>query len=83
MKVICIDTSDRHEDNTGRMLKEGEVYTVEKLWDCGKKNGKLVFEPCYTLVERDKKFGFAVDRFIPLSSIDETEFVREYKKELV
>lgn len=79
MKVICINNG-LMKNNLGQFyaapeLKESEIYTVVR-------DGECVIE----LFEVKTPFGFTgftKSRFIPLSSIDETEFQREYKKELV
>lgn len=76
MKVICIDDTIRpNEFEEGPNIKEGCDYTVvnqcigyDKKWNAG---------PCYELLETGTHWLYDVDRFIPLSNIDETEMIRE------
>lgn len=79
MKVLCIHNgcliNSHGETVIAKQLIEGELYTV-------------IYETktAYDLAEakpEPKYYGFLKERFIKVSSIDETEFVREYKKELV
>ena len=77
MKVICIDDIN-HEGNKTQ-LKIGETYTASQC---------PVYPNNYDLLEIPKtKCGRPVSyrkhMFIPLSSIDETEMIREYKTEPV
>lgn len=75
-KVICINDNWQRskycEDKRG--VSFGEVVTVI---DDGL-NQYLI--PSYELLEY-RGFWFAQQNFIPLSDIDETEMIREYKKE--
>ena len=73
MKVLCID------DTLCEFLKYWGVYTVFK-------EGFYMGERVYYIEECRHLFSdplFKAKRFIPLSDIDETEFERNYKKELV
>lgn len=77
MKVLCIDASDREDDyecSDDFEIEEGKTYTVCDEFEC--KMGV----PCYCLSEDpDREFsGFAKDRFIPVSDIDETKRKRKY-----
>lgn len=79
LKVICIDNSNLGH-GTATELTEGQEYTVlnELLAPSGEL-GYLLAE-----VKSDQWKGtFYSKRFIPVSNIDETEFVRETKKELI
>jgi hypothetical protein len=82
MKVICIDGSKRsYSEKDGQDVKEGVIYEVTDSW-----NGIFTNQPYYSLAGFDciKRFkGFRQDRFAPLSDINETEFERNYQKELV
>lgn len=84
MKVLCIDDKPRPGEVPGIEPKEGETYTVsqEGNGECAITH-KLI--PCYRLVELSNPPNdwHDKDRFIPVSSIDETEFERNYNKELV
>lgn len=79
MKVICID--DKFKWEFGYRNYEpldpsfGEICTVidQTIHYCG-----LLI---YKLEGYDE--WYSSKKFIPISSIDETEFIREYKKELV
>lgn len=88
MKVICIDDKPKpNEEFVPEMglsvIKEGCEYTV--VWqglgydDVG---CKINPAPVYELAE-DIGFGYPTWRFVPLSSIDEKEFERNYIKETV
>lgn len=84
MRVICIDIRVRPGNIVANLLEENKVYSVRKYWSASINNeGNLTNVPVYTLWEFGEMDGFEVDRFIPLSSIDETEFERNYNKELV
>jgi len=83
MKVICIDGKIRPNEFPGEMPIEGNEYTViEFVKGIGTDYNQY---DCYAL----KEIGvypdnlYDCDRFIPISSIDETEFVRNCNKELV
>lgn len=83
MKVICIDgvkigavslmggVADKDD-----VIIEGEIYTV---CDSTIVQGQTT----YHLEEKPFWTSYLAKRFSPLSSIDETEMIREYKKELV
>lgn len=81
MKIICINAEN---DPTSEMpcdLIEGDIYTAVDYYELS--YGKdMVIEnrPTYILAERDKRYGYCVKRFIPLSDIDETELVNEKKE---
>ena len=71
MKVICID-GKRNNPDTDYDLPEGVTLEVSQGW----------YEECFLVkgFERDSKgelTEWGKRRFIPLSSIDETEMVRE------
>ena len=76
MRVICIDASNVVY---GMPLVEGAGYDAKQ---------SPYYPDSYMLfgLERNKMGGFASYkkiRFIPLSEISETEFERNYQKELV
>ena len=79
MKVICIQTDTKTVKGPQvptNSVKEVEVYTViggERF------NNKQY----YRLAEMDYWTVYLSDLFVPLSQIDETEFERNYNKELV
>lgn len=76
LKVICIDDKIRPHSVCASdwFIKEGEVYTV-----CGTYISNIG-RPSYRLDEDPMKLrgGYDADRFIPLSTIDETTFERNY-----
>lgn len=82
MKVICIDDKKRPGEVDGLDPKEGETYTVIEIGngECAI-TGRLI--PCYRLLEltNPPSDWHDRDRFIPLSSIDERTFERNYKTE--
>lgn len=81
MKVICINETG-FVDKEVDPIKEGEIYTViaHKTYD-----NKRYYQLSELAINSKNHYPqwYASFRFIPLSSIDETEFEREYKKELV
>lgn len=80
MKVICIDAKyDNKSSGSSGCLVEGNVYTVvgESL---GRGNG--IFELGYVLKEGKDGWVYQKRRFIPLSTIDETELLQERQKQL-
>lgn len=87
MRVVCIDKNSdplaipaSKEDQ----IFEGEIYTVTRYSEYSLNNiSKVERYPVYTLAERSPNVGYAVERFIPLSDIDETEMIREPVKEIV
>lgn len=81
MKVICIDASDDPAGFEGKkVITEGGIYTViEHIIAVGTDGSEI---PGYELAE-DIGWGYAKSRFIPLSSINETEMVREYNLEKI
>lgn len=77
MKVICIDDS-KHPLKYGGFyrtdwwLEYGKIYTVNE------NSGGF-----YSLNEDPRKGStWKASRFVPLSDIDETEFIRNYNKQL-
>lgn len=77
MKVICIDNKGAEE------LTEGNDYIVEQFL-------LSVFDlPMYYLIGFNRlnaagsRYGYDVNRFVPLSEIDEMEFIATCNKELV
>ncbi len=82
MKVMCIkeDTNTVTGTSCDTLLKVGEVYNVDfiETW----KN-----ERWYNLAEikfyKGELTSFWEGLFAPLSDIDETEFIRNKKEELV
>ena len=90
MRVLCIDNKPRpeegpvNENGVSEILNENQVYTVGQRFNQARGyNDKILNIPVYTLIEIGSKWGFAVDRFVPISDIDETEFIREYNLEKV
>lgn len=78
MRVICID--DRFMGKDGFEPRCGEIVTVAGCCPVYKNNYDIKEYP------RDKRGAlqsFDKNAFVPLSSIDETEFERNYNKELV
>lgn len=73
MKVLCISLPIESEAPV--MVSVGETYEVFETF---KAFGKWWYE-----LTMQSGVGYGVWLFIPLSSIDETEFERNYKKELV
>ena len=68
MKVICIDDKNYNEPEAPFILKYGEVYEVIKTFQQGHPDWlwhELSIQP---------GVGYSVDRFTPLSEIDETTF---------
>lgn len=74
MKVICIDEIFSGMDRVAVSPREGVVYEVaeEKIY-CGVPFYSFVGVPEY----------WQADAFIPISEICETQFERNYNKELV
>lgn len=72
MKVICIDASNQKVEP---YLIEGDIYNTvgTEMKSCG-----LCYELSDFIFIGWKCWAFTW-RFIPLSSIDETEFVRNYQ----
>lgn len=82
MKVLCIHgvkigeiahnfLGDVKAADITSVIFEGEIYTVVE--DIGES---------YVLQERNPIFAYGKRRFAPLSEINETEFERNYQKEL-
>lgn len=79
MRVICINAT-KPPNFPISPLVEGNHYTIQRIEPTF--NGD-----CYILHETRKwqelnKIAFDKNRFIPLSEISETEFERNYNKEL-
>lgn len=75
-KVICITNNPAPECCD---LVVGNIYTVTKVRQAvGAKKGVMVYEILEGIWS-----GYWTGYFSPFSDIDETEFIREYKKELV
>lgn len=76
MKVMCINDDWREYQKLAGDPVVGDTDTVinEYMW-----NGFLI----YVLLGRPNPLGYYGPSFTPLSDIDETEFERNYKKELV
>lgn len=77
MKVVCIDAGMRNyswTDPKAPELIEGAIYDVIE----GKGWHRITNDwvDCYYIVGHPD-FGFAKDRFIPLSDISETELIKE------
>ena len=81
MRVICVDAKGRPGDHPTGVLKEGGCYKVVDEKMARGTDGRRAM--CYVLEEFGPLMGFEKDRFVPLSSIDETQFERNYNKELV
>lgn len=75
MKVICIDASPNKHGVEPPDLKEGDIYN--KVSESVVPEGYVVYDLSGC------EFQYGAFRFVPLSSIDETEMIREYNKELV
>jgi hypothetical protein len=88
MKVVCIDkTTTGMDKNDLHLLTEGSVYAVIYDGYLLEDGTRIICGHGYGLsgvVRPDGKYpGFEYFRFIPLSNICETEFERNYNKELV
>ena len=70
MKVICINDAGTKE------LKFGAEYTVVDGRNC-------YVSGLYCYFFEEVVLGYEAQRFAPVSEIDETEFERNYNKELV
>lgn len=81
MKVVCIDAESRL-DCPPCDLVEGDIYTViDTMHFSQNKYGRIQEHAVYILSERTIDFGYGVERFIPLSDLDEIELVTEEFKE--
>lgn len=77
MKVICIiEPRNKVSERTGLpfVIRVGSIYTVIEVLD---------YDGIGYRLEEDKIHTYKATYFSPLSSINETEFERNYKKELV
>lgn len=85
MKVLCIDDKPRPGDilEAEKFLFEGKVYSVIKE-TIGYDDAAFTVNPvpCYILAE-DPGWGYEINRFIPVSDIDETEMERSYSKKFL
>lgn len=82
MKVICIDAKPRDEDyGTEPILSEGSVYTVSETITSAIGKGFIFVYGVLYILDEIGKFAYRADRFVPTSTIDETQFEREYNKE--
>jgi hypothetical protein len=82
MKLICINNKPIKgaENNHLQFIKEGRVYTV----DCYYANIKTYsLEEVPFFAKDGRRIGYVASRFIPISTIDETELIKEREKELV
>lgn len=81
MKVMCINTTNVGHD--GPKLQYLETYHT----DGQPANDLLDLHWCLIefpeLATDGNRYGYLKSRFIPLSTIDETELIRERKTELV
>ena len=77
MKVICIDASGKiHPECIGQfMVREGGIYTVTGGWE---DEGEYWYE----LKEDVSGNGWNSKYFIPLSTKDETEIIKERQLQL-
>lgn len=76
MRVICINVPPNAENNAG--IKVGRNYTVIEVLADNEKSDVFWYH-----LTVDNEFAYNTKYFIPLSPINETEFERDYKKELV
>lgn len=81
MKVLCIDDALRPCDFPGLPnVTEGCIYTVYKT--CKGRGADGTYAVCYKLEEFkaiNSDLCWDVDRFVPLSDIDESTMERNYK----
>jgi hypothetical protein len=78
-KVICIDGKPRPKEYSHYPpIQEGKQYTITGQEVGYYTDGSPV--KCYTILEAPN-WLYEIDRFIPVSEIDETEFQRNYEKE--
>ena len=78
MKVICVDASNQSYDGTPNVV-EGDIYTV--IGETVSKQSYILSELSRGVASSGNIGGFKKSRFIPLSSIDETELLRERESE--
>lgn len=79
MRVICIDDSKGKIYGNTPTFKSGDELDVLQSYK---------YDDCYAVIgheiTKEGKYAHWIkNRFIPLSSIDEIEFERNYKKETV
>lgn len=75
MKVMCIKQGDWTQHNSDRSDPAyGDICTVVRQFE-------NIGHQVYELKEFPHKGGYSVKGFVPLSDIDETEFVRETLKQ--
>ena len=80
-KVICIDNTDRpgyipHELRWN--IEVGKKYTVANIFNKGKITSYELYEDPMNWL-----YSWDATHFIPISSIDENTFERNYQKETV
>jgi len=78
-KVICIDNSDGASKCAKRMLIEGDIYTAVQSSDYN--NGYFIKEALFDPLD-GLKVSFEKRRFVPLSTIDETELLEQRNNHL-
>ena len=78
MRVICIDKTPRPTSTDREALQALEIGAEYTVVNNPHPRGYELLE-----VKTKCRSGFFMDRFIPLSEIDETTFERNFKKELV
>jgi hypothetical protein len=74
MKVICIDNSPNRYGTADELI-EGNPYTVIREFNV---KGVIVYE-LLEFPSPSPMHGFSAYRFVPTSSIDETNFERNYE----
>lgn len=79
-KVICVNSKDLKPAHP--KISEGITYTVE---DIERYDGDdyYILEEIKQLATDGCRFNYCHERFIRISNISETEFVRNYQKEKV
>ncbi len=73
MRVICIDAKPRKYTNGIMDISEGEIYEVEKTLLSNMGNMMHLLVGHYDYTNYGERIGYAADRFIPLSNIDELQ----------
>lgn len=77
MRAICIDDKLSGGCDADFIIKERQTYDILRAFQRGKPEWwwyELKIQP---------GVGYAVERFIPISDISETEFIRNYNLEKV